>query len=197
MKVVLASSNEHKAAEIAVMMPNHIELLLQSALGVESPEETGSTFVENAIIKARHASAVTGLPAIADDSGICVPALGGDPGVRSARYAGEDASDTDNLQKLLDVIGTESDRRAIFHCVLVWLRTAGDPAPLIAEGSWQGEIAAAPSGKGGFGYDPVFFLPEMGCTASELSTAQKNAFSHRGVALRQLSALLQDQAATG
>ena len=169
------------------MLPTWIELQLQSELGVDEVAETGSTFVENALIKARHASQVTGLPAIADDSGLCVNALGGRPGIYSARYAGVGASDTDNVARLLDELGDTPDRQACFYCLLVCLRDPLDPSPLIATGEWHGEIATSVSGGGGFGYDPVFFLPALGATAAQLSPDEKNARSHRGMALRQLA----------
>lgn len=189
MKFVLASSNAHKGEEIALLlrevMPD-AELTLQTELGVESPVESGSTFVENALIKAKHASRVTGLPAIADDSGICVHALDGVPGIYSARYAGPDASDEDNLNKLLSAMAGQKDRRAFFYCVLVSLQHHEDPCPLIAEGDWQGAIAQEPAGQTGFGYDPIFFDHTYGKTAAQLTGQEKNAISHRGKALQTL-----------
>jgi len=196
MKFVLASGNQHKADEIGALLPARFELLLQKDLGVESPEETGSTFIENAIIKAKHASLVTGLPAISDDSGLCVPFLSGQPGIFSARYAGPEASDVDNLSKLLSILEGVSDRRAFFYCVLVHMETAEDPTPMITEARWEGEIALEPSGDHGFGYDPIFRIPSFGKTAAELSSEQKNAISHRGQALAALSGLLSDRYAT-
>jgi XTP/dITP diphosphohydrolase len=190
MKFVLASGNQHKAEEISALLPAHFELILQKDLGVESPIETGTTFVENAIIKAKHASLATGLPAIADDSGLCVPFLSGDPGVYSARYAGPGATDNDNLLKLSSLLEGASDRRAFFYCVLVHLVAAEDPTPIITEARWEGEIAHEPSGGHGFGYDPIFLIPSLGKTAAELSSEQKNSISHRGQALAALSGLL-------
>ncbi len=192
MQFVLASSNRHKAEEIQQLLPD-IELLLQSEAGVESPPETGSTFVENALIKAKHASQVTGLPALADDSGLCVHALKGEPGIYSARYAGEKATDQDNVQKLLHALGDEPDRRAYFYCALIVLSHPRDPCPLIAEARWNGEIALAPFGEGGFGYDPVFVVPGFNKTAAELPPEEKNAISHRGQALQLLIRKLSEQ----
>lgn len=193
MKFVLASSNAHKAAEIRSLLQGNFELMLQSELAVPPADETGSTFIENALIKARHATEITGLPAISDDSGICVDALGGNPGVRSARYAGESATDDDNVAKLLSALAGENQRNARFHCVLVCLAHATDPAPIIAEASWTGEIARERTGVSGFGYDPVFYLPELGKTAAELNMAEKNAISHRGKALTILARQLSDR----
>jgi XTP/dITP diphosphohydrolase len=196
MKFVLASGNQHKADEIGVLLPERFELVLQKDLGVESPDETGTTFIENAIIKAKHASLVSGLPAIADDSGLCVPFLSGDPGIYSARYAGPEATDIDNLLKLLSALEGTSDRRAFFYCVLVHMETAEDPTPIITEARWEGEIAYEASGAHGFGYDPIFRIPFLGKTAAELSSEQKNSISHRGQALAALSGLLSDRYAT-
>ncbi|MGV0036238.1 MAG: RdgB/HAM1 family non-canonical purine NTP pyrophosphatase [Candidatus Azotimanducaceae bacterium WSBS_2022_MAG_OTU7] len=196
MKFVLASGNQHKADEIGALLPARFELALQKSLGVESPPETGTTFIENAIIKAKHASFVTGLPAIADDSGLCVPFLSGEPGVFSARYAGPEATDTENLSKLLDTLKGVTDRRAFFYCVLVYMATADDPTPIITEASWAGEITHKPSGDQGFGYDPIFCIPALGTTAAELSSTQKNSISHRGQALAALSRRLSDRYAT-
>ena len=196
MKFVLASGNQHKAEEIGVLLPAHFELVLQKDLGVESPIETGTTFIENAIIKAKHASLATGLPAIADDSGLCVPFLSGDPGIYSARYAGPEATDIDNLLKLRSALEGASDRRAFFYCVLVYMEAAEDPTPIITEARWEGEIANEPSGDQGFGYDPIFRIQSLGKTAAELSSEQKNSISHRGQALAALSGLLSDRYAT-
>ena len=190
MKFVLASGNQHKADEIGALLPAHFELVLQKDLGVESPIETGTTFIENAIIKAKHASLATGLPAIADDSGLCVPFLSGDPGIYSARYAGPEATDIDNLLKLRSALEGASDRRAFFYCVLVYMEAAEDPTPIITEARWEGEIANEPSGDQGFGYDPIFRIPSLGKTAAELSSEQKNSISHRGQALAALSGQL-------
>ncbi|MBT3622675.1 MAG: RdgB/HAM1 family non-canonical purine NTP pyrophosphatase [Gammaproteobacteria bacterium] len=196
MKFVLASGNQHKADEIGALLPAHFELVLQKDLGVESPIETGTTFIENAIIKAKHASLATGLPAIADDSGLCVPFLSGDPGIYSARYAGPEATDIDNLLKLRSALKGASDRRAFFYCVLVYMEAAEDPTPIITEARWEGEIANEPSGDQGFGYDPIFRIPSLGKTAAELSSEQKNSISHRGQALAALSGQLSYRYAT-
>ena len=186
---VLASSNPGKLAEMGALLdPAGVRVVPQDALAVEPPAETGLTFVENALIKARAACAATGLPAIADDSGLVVDALGGAPGVRSARYAGEGATDGDNVARLLEslegVVGPE--RGAAFVCAIVWLRHARDPCPIVCEGVWEGRVLDAPRGDGGFGYDPVFFVEALGRTAAELSRAEKNVVSHRGQALGQL-----------
>ena len=188
-KVVLASSNPGKLSELrALLRPAGLQVVPQDALGVEPPEETGVTFVENALIKARAACAATGLPALADDSGVVVDALGGAPGVRSARYAGEGASDADNLAMLLEALSgvDPSARGGAFVCAIVYLRDAQDPCPIVCEGVWKGRILEAPRGDGGFGYDPVFFVETLNRTAAELSRAEKNAISHRGQALAQL-----------
>ncbi|MEX0446509.1 XTP/dITP diphosphatase [Xenorhabdus sp. SGI246] len=188
-KVVLATGNAGKVRELAGLLADFgLDIVAQTELGVDSADETGLTFVENAIIKARHAAAVTGLPAIADDSGLSVNALGGAPGIYSARYAGTDASDQDNLEKLLEAMRDVSDeqRQAQFNCVLVYLRHAEDPTPLVFHGRWSGVISREPAGSGGFGYDPIFYVPEFGCTAAELSREQKSAVSHRGQALKML-----------
>ncbi|MGF6559556.1 XTP/dITP diphosphatase [Erwinia aphidicola] len=188
-KVVLATGNPGKVRELADLLAAFgLDIVAQTELGVESAEETGLTFIENAILKARHAAAVTGLPAIADDSGLAVDALGGAPGIYSARYAGLDASDQQNLDKLLVTLDAVPDgqRQAQFHCVLVYLRHAEDPTPLVFHGSWEGEIIRAEAGQGGFGYDPIFYVPELGKTAAELTKDEKRAVSHRGKALRLL-----------
>ncbi len=188
-KVVLATGNPGKVNELASLLADFgMDIIAQTDLGVESAEETGLTFIENAILKARHASAITGLPAIADDSGISVDALGGAPGIYSARYAGEDASDEQNVQKLLAAMEQVADehRQAQFNCVLVYLRHAEDPTPLVFHGRWHGMVTLSPAGEGGFGYDPIFYIPEMGSTAAELSKVQKQAISHRGQALKML-----------
>ncbi|EMH4163850.1 XTP/dITP diphosphatase [Pluralibacter gergoviae] len=188
-KVVLATGNAGKVRELASLLGDFgFDVVAQTALNVESVEETGLTFIENAILKARHAAKVTGLPAIADDSGLAVDALGGAPGIYSARYAGEDASDEHNLQKLLVALeDVPDDRRgAQFHCVLVYLRHADDPTPLVCHGAWPGVITRQPAGSGGFGYDPIFFVPAEGKTAAELSREEKIAISHRGKALKLL-----------
>lgn len=188
-KVVLATGNKGKVAELSAMLkPFALAVIPQTELGVSDADETGLTFVENAILKARHAALITGLPAIADDSGLAVQALAGAPGIYSARYAGESATDADNIEKLLAELANvaSSHRQAAFHCALVYLRHAADPTPLICHGRWAGEIALASSGNGGFGYDPVFYLPALGKTAAQLLPAEKQKLSHRGIALRQL-----------
>ncbi|OYD25516.1 RdgB/HAM1 family non-canonical purine NTP pyrophosphatase [Oceanimonas baumannii] len=194
-KIVLASGNAKKVAELQSLLGGlGMSVVPQTELGVSDADETGTTFVENAIIKARHAAQVTGLPAIADDSGLAVDALGGRPGVYSARFAGPDASDRQNLELLLEQMqDVHADaRQATFWCVLVYMRHADDPTPLICTGRWQGEITTVPQGEHGFGYDPVFRVPEAGKTAAELTPAEKNRHSHRASALHQLQQLLQE-----
>jgi XTP/dITP diphosphohydrolase len=189
MRLVLASSNQGKLQELRELLAgNGIELLAQSDLGVEDADETGSTFVENALIKARHAAQVTGLPTLADDSGICADALKGAPGLYSARYAGEHGNASRNIDKLLDALKDvpEHARSAHFYCVLVLLRHADDPQPLIVEGQWNGRILHERRGAGGHGYDPVFFDPEYGQSAAEMPLDLKNRLSHRGQALALL-----------
>jgi len=191
-KIVLASSNPGKLAEIReVLADSGIELVAQGEFGIGDAEETGTTFVENALIKARHAARLSGLPALGDDSGICVDVLGGAPGLYSARYAGTHGDNAANNAKLLATLCDVADkeRTAHFHCTLVLLRSADDPAPLIAEGLWRGRILHAPQGSRGFGYDPVFFDPANG-PAGELVPALKNRISHRGLALARLRELL-------
>jgi len=188
-KVVLATGNPGKVRELADLLAAFgLDIVAQTELGVESAEETGLTFIENAILKVRHAAEITGLPAIADDSGLAVDALGGAPGIYSARYAGVDASDQQNLDKLLVALEKvpDGERQAQFHCVLVYVRHAADPTPLVFHGSWAGEITRAAAGAGGFGYDPIFYVPELGKTAAELSKDEKRAVSHRGKALTLL-----------
>jgi len=183
-KLVLASNNPGKLREFAQLLaPLDYEVLPQAAFGVPEAEEPHVTFVENALAKARHAARLTGLPALADDSGICAAALGGAPGVYSARYAGEPKSDQRNNQKLIAELAGKTDRRAHYVCVLVLVHHADDPQPLIAEGEWHGEIIDTPRGAGGFGYDPHFLLPQFGLTGAELPAEQKNTISHRGKAL--------------
>ena len=194
-RVVLASGNAAKLREMqALLEPTGVALVAQSALGVGDAEEPFGTFVENALAKARHASRATGLPAVADDSGVCVPALGGAPGVRSARYAadrdGGERSDAANNARLVQALADSPDRSAYYYCTLVLVRSADDPQPVIADGLWYGEILAQPRGAGGFGYDPHFLLPELGLTAAELDAAAKNRVSHRGQAMRALLARL-------
>jgi XTP/dITP diphosphohydrolase len=189
-KIVLASGNAGKLRELAAMLaPLGHEVVSQSAFGIETPPETGLTFVENALLKARHAAGMTSLPALSDDSGIEVDALGGRPGVYSARYAGEGASDQQNLEKMLDELrGVPPERRtARYQCVIVLAHSADDPNPLIARGTWEGQVLTAPRGSGGFGYDPIFQPDGLSVTAAELPAAEKNALSHRGQALRTLS----------
>ena len=188
-KVVLATGNKKKVEELNALLADlNYAVVPQSEFNVESVPETGTTFVENAIIKARHAARITGLPAIADDSGIEVDALLGRPGVYSARYAGEDASDQDNLEKLLEEMNGVPPvlRTARYWCVLVYMRHADDPTPIICQANWEGSLATEPSGEHGFGYDPIFYLPEYGCTSAELSMEEKNKISHRGKALRAI-----------
>ena len=188
-KVVLATGNAGKVRELASLLEDFgLDIVAQTELGVESAEETGLTFIENAILKARHAAQITGLPAIADDSGLAVDALGGAPGIYSARYAGVDASDQQNLEKLLDALQDVPDdqRQAQFHCVLVYLRHAEDPTPLVCHGSWPGVITRQAAGTGGFGYDPIFVPEGFEVTTAQMSAAEKNAISHRGIAFRAL-----------
>ena len=187
-KLVIASNNPGKLKEFQFLLqPLGIEVLTQAQLGISEAEEPHVTFVENALAKARHVSRLCGLPALADDSGICVEALGGAPGVLSARYAGDTPkSDARNNAKLLQDMQGVTDRRAHYYCVLVLLHHADDPQPLIAEGEWHGEIAHEERGDGGFGYDPMFWLPEFGKMSSELSRDEKHAISHRGKALKVL-----------
>jgi len=186
-KLVIASNNAGKLREFQLMLaPLGIEVLTQSQLGISEAEEPHCTFIENALAKARHVSRLSGLPALADDSGICVDALGGAPGVLSARYAGEPKSDRRNNDKLLQVLQGLTDRRAHYYCVLVLVRHADDPQPLIAEGEWHGEIAQEERGDGGFGYDPMFWLPEFGKMSAELTHEEKAQLSHRAKALKVL-----------
>lgn len=191
-ELVLASNNAGKLREFGQLLsPLGFILKAQGELGVPEAEEPHCTFVENALAKARHAASLTGLAALADDSGVCVNALRGAPGVHSARYAGEPKSDARNNQKLLADLAAHADKSAYYYCVLVFVRHAQDPQPLIAEGRWDGEIIATPRGSNGFGYDPFFLLPALGLTAAELSSEQKNSLSHRGQALRELVRKLQ------
>ena len=200
-KLVIASDNPGKLREFGQMLePLGFEIIPQSQLGIPEAEEPHATFVENALAKARHASRLARMPAFADDSGICASALGGEPGVHSARYAearaGEsrDAQDERNNEKLLSKLAGSADQRAHYYCVIALLRHAEDPEPLIAEGRWYGEVVPEPRGANGFGYDPYFHLPELGCTAAELEPNVKNGVSHRGQALRELVARLQARA---
>jgi XTP/dITP diphosphohydrolase len=186
-KIVLASGNPGKLREFEhLLAPLGIEVVTQGQLGISEAEEPHHTFVENALAKARHVSRESGLPTLADDSGICVSALNGMPGVVSARFSGFPKSDERNNLALLEAMQNKTDRRAHYYCVLVLMRSAGDPQPIIAEGEWHGEIGRTPSGEGGFGYDPLFWLPEFGKTAAELSHDEKHAISHRGKAMKLL-----------
>lgn len=187
-RIVIATGNPGKLREIeALMGALDIEFVSQAELGVTPAAETADSFKGNALQKARHAAALTGLAAIADDSGIVVDALDGRPGIFSARYAGPDASDRDNLEKLLEEMRGSSNRAAHFHCAAVFVTSAADDDPVVSEASWRGEITTAASGSGGFGYDPVFFLPGHGCTSADLPAAEKNRLSHRGQAFRRLA----------
>ncbi|HUP94806.1 MAG TPA: RdgB/HAM1 family non-canonical purine NTP pyrophosphatase [Burkholderiales bacterium] len=196
-KLVVASSNPGKIREFEQMLaPLGFEIVAQSQLGIHDAAEPHETFVENALAKARHASSFSGMAAFADDSGICVAALGGEPGVHSARYAAEadaverETQDARNNEKLLAALAGKADRRAHYYCVIVLVRRADDPEPLIAEGRWHGEVIAEARGSNGFGYDPYFHVPALGRTAAELVAEEKNAISHRGQALKQLVARL-------
>jgi XTP/dITP diphosphohydrolase len=193
-RLVLASSNPGKIREFRELLaPLELEVVPQGELGVAEAEEPHATFVENALAKARHASSQARLPALADDSGICVAALGGEPGVHSARFAGEPKSEARNNEKLVRLLASESDHRAHYYCVIVLVRHADDPEPLIAEGRWLGEVVATPRGAGGFGYDPHFLDDATGLTGAELPLERKNELSHRGKAMRALIARLQDE----
>ena len=190
-EIILASSNQGKVREINRLLTGlDLHVHPQTEYGVPDIEETGLTFVENAILKARNAAQHTGLPAIADDSGIEVDALRGEPGIYSARYAGEGASDQANLEKLLTELGDlpEEKRTARFQCLMVYMRHANDPTPLICQGTWEGRILFEPRGENGFGYDPVFYVPTHDCSSAELAADVKNSLSHRGQALRKLLA---------
>lgn len=190
-KLVIASGNAGKLREIrAILAPLGCEVLAQSELGIADADEPHLTFIENALAKARHVAERAGLPALADDSGVCAVALGGEPGVHSARYAGNSAGrderDARNNDKLVAALAACADRRAYYYCAMVLVRHAADPQPLIGEGCWWGEIRSEPRGRNGFGYDPHFFVPGLGKTAAELEAEEKNRLSHRGQALRQL-----------
>jgi XTP/dITP diphosphohydrolase len=198
-KIVIASNNVGKLNEIgAILAPLDIEIVPQSTLGVGEAEEPHCTFVENALAKARHASRHTGLPALADDSGICVDALNGAPGVHSARFAevpatgayGRENQDARNNRKLLELLARETNRKAHYYCVIVLVRRGDDPQPVICEAEWHGEIVQSPRGSGGFGYDPLFLIPSLGKTGAELKADEKNRISHRGQALALLAARL-------
>lgn len=190
-KLLLASGNAGKLNELSLALADFgFSLQLQPKDSAYDVAETGTTFVENAIIKARHGAKISGLATLADDSGLIVPSLDGEPGVYSARYAGDDANDKDNNTKLLKALYNSQQRQAYFYCCLVLMRHVDDPAPLIAEGRWYGEITQQASGNGGFGYDPVFYVPELKSTAAQLSPNDKMHLSHRGQAVRQLKAIL-------
>ncbi len=197
-KVVLATGNPGKVREMSALLAEFgLEVLPQSDFNIAEADETGTTFIENAIIKAKHAATLTGLPAIADDSGLAVDALQGAPGIYSARYAGADASDRDNLLKLLaNLEGVPAAQRtARFHCVLVYMSHADDPTPLVCHGTWDGVITTEPSGEDGFGYDPIFFVESEGCTSAQLTKQRKSELSHRGQALTKLLAAMHQQQA--
>jgi XTP/dITP diphosphohydrolase len=194
-KLVLASNNAGKLREFsALLAPLGVTVIPQGQLNVPECPEPHYTFLENALEKARHASHVTGLPALADDSGICVEALGGKPGVLSARYAGEPKSDERNNAKLIEKLQGKDNRRAWYYCVLVLVRHADDPQPLVADGMWLGEVQDTAAGEGGFGYDPYFYLPEFGCTVAQLAAEDKNRVSHRGKAMQAMLAKLRELA---
>ncbi|EPW3764657.1 XTP/dITP diphosphatase [Vibrio fluvialis] len=195
-KIVLATGNQGKVREMADLLADFgFDVVAQSEFNVSEVAETGTTFIENAIIKARHAAKETGLPAIADDSGLEVDYLGGAPGVYSARYAGEDASDQQNLEKLLDAMKDvpEAQRSARFYCVLVLMRHENDPTPLVCHGKWEGRILTQAHGSNGFGYDPIFFVPEENCASAQLEAVRKKQLSHRGQALKKLFQAIEEQ----
>ncbi|ROV61907.1 XTP/dITP diphosphatase [Vibrio ponticus] len=195
-KIVLATGNQGKVREMADLLADFgFEVLAQSEFNVTEADETGTTFIENAIIKARHAAKETGLPAIADDSGLEVDYLKGAPGIYSARYAGVGASDEENLNKLLNAMQgvPEAQRTARFHCVLVLMRHADDPTPIVCHGKWEGRILTEAQGENGFGYDPIFYVPEDNCSSAQLEPTRKKQLSHRGKALKALFATLAEQ----
>jgi len=195
-KIVLATGNQGKVKEMADLLSDFgFDVFAQSKFNVSEVAETGTTFIENAIIKARHAAKETGLPAIADDSGLEVDSLLGAPGIYSARYSGENATDKQNLDKLLaNMVDVPEDKRtARFHCVLVLMRHENDPTPIVCHGKWEGRILTKPSGENGFGYDPIFWVPETNCASAELDSVQKKQLSHRGKALKQLFATLSSE----
>jgi XTP/dITP diphosphohydrolase len=188
-KIVLATNNQGKVKELQrLLVDAGFDIVAQSQFNVPDANETGLTFIENAILKARHTAKLTGLPSIADDSGLSVDALGGQPGIYSARYAGEYGNDQSNNQKLLDALNNvpKEKRTAYFYCALVFMRHENDPTPIICLGKWHGLILTEAQGDGGFGYDPLFYVPELGCTAAQLIKEQKSQISHRGQALKQL-----------
>ncbi len=195
-QLVLASNNQKKIAEVqAILSSTGIKVVTQSSVGVGEVVEDGLSFVENALIKARHAAKVSGLPAIADDSGLEVDALNGAPGIYSARYSGDGANDESNNQKLLQALQGQSQRSARFYCAIVYLKHADDPTPLIACGAWQGEILEQAQGKNGFGYDPLFYVPTHQCSSAQLAPEVKSQISHRGQALRRFAELYQEHCA--
>ena len=185
-KIILATSNLGKVKELNSMLDGHYDVVSQTDMEVEEVPETGASFVENALIKARNASSQSKLPALADDSGLVVDSLNGEPGVYSARYAGENATDEDNIVKLLAHMDDEDDRGASFWCAMVFVRYDSDPEPIIVEKSWEGQILHELKGNNGFGYDPIFYLPEFNCTSAQLSAEEKNRKSHRGQALQEI-----------
>ena len=185
-KIILATSNLGKVRELNSMLEGKYNVVSQIDMKVEEVPETGASFIENALIKARNASSQSQLPALADDSGLVVDALNGEPGIYSARYAGENATDEDNIVKLLSRMDDEDDRGASFWCAMVFVRHAGDREPIIVEKSWEGQILRELKGHNGFGYDPVFYLPELDCTSAQLSEEEKNRQSHRGQALQEI-----------
>ena len=193
-RLLLASENRGKLKELrALVEPMNVFVQAQGALGVAAALEPHDTFVENALAKARHGARESGWPTLADDSGLCCEALGGAPGVRSARYAGQSATDEQNNALLVRELASHGNRRAHYRCVVVAMRWEGDPEPLIADGRWDGEIVDRPQGSGGFGYDPHFWLPQLGCTAAQLDAEQKNRVSHRAIAMRAMVALLHER----
>jgi len=194
MKIILASNNAHKVEELKLNLPGRFSIITMGELGIDSPEETGTTFVENAIIKARYAAERSGYAAIADDSGLEVDYLDGAPGIYSSRFAGKNATDSQNNAKLLrELKGVPVERRgARFRSIIVMLKHQSDATPTIAMGTWEGQILVEPRGEKGFGYDPVFFVPDLGRAVAELTQAEKTEFSHRGLALKQLNQLLAD-----
>ena len=185
-KIILATSNLGKVRELNSMLDGHYDVVSQTDMEVEEVPETGASFVENALIKARNASSQSKLPALADDSGLVVDSLNGEPGIYSARFAGENATDEDNIVKLLARMDDEDNRSARFWCAMVYVRYGNDPEPVIVEKSWEGQILRELKGSNGFGYDPIFYLPELNCTSAQLSAEEKNRISHRGQALKEI-----------
>ena len=185
-KIILATSNLGKVRELNSMLEGQYNVVSQIDMEVEEVPETGASFVENALIKARNASSQSKLPALADDSGLVVDSLNGEPGIYSARYAGENATDEDNIVKLLARMDDEDNRSARFWCAMVYVRYGNDPEPVIVEKSWEGQILRELKGSNGFGYDPIFYLPELNCTSAQLSAEEKNRISHRGQALQEI-----------